>query len=63
MLVLTRKLGEQIVVPSLNLTVTIVAIENNKVRIGITAPAGVDVHREEVWQRICEQTLDCVHKD
>jgi len=54
MLVLSRKGGEQIVVPNCGLTVTVLAIEGNKVRLGFTAPDDVAVHRAEVWQRICE---------
>jgi carbon storage regulator len=52
MLVLSRKLGERIVVPYCDLTVTVVAIEGGTVRLGITAPADVAVYREEVWDRI-----------
>jgi carbon storage regulator len=51
MLVLSRKLGEQIVVPSCEMTVTVVAIEGNNVRLGFTAPLDVDVYRQEVLQR------------
>jgi carbon storage regulator len=57
MLVLSRKLGERIVVPDCNLAVTIVAVEGNKVRLGICAPAETAVYREEVWQQICQQEL------
>jgi carbon storage regulator len=52
MLVLSRKVGERIVVPEYRLTITIVAIEGNKVRLGISAPPEVAVHREEVWHQI-----------
>ena len=51
MLVLARKLGEKLVVPSCGLTITILRVQGKKVRLGITADAGVEVHREEVWQR------------
>ena len=53
MLVLSRKLGERIVVPQCELAVTVVGIEGNKVRLGISAPTDVGVYREEVWQQIC----------
>ncbi len=53
MLVLSRKLGERIVVPEIDLTLTVVAIEGNSVRLGITAPAEIGVYREELWQRVC----------
>jgi carbon storage regulator len=52
MLVLTRKVGEQIVVPQYQLTVTVVGITGNRVRLGISAPHDVVVHRQEVQQRI-----------
>jgi carbon storage regulator len=49
MLVLSRKLGERIVVPDRGLAVVVLAIDGNRVRLGITAPADVAVYREEVW--------------
>ena len=52
MLVLSRKLGERIMVPQCGMSVTVVAIEGNVVRLGFTAPSEVGVYREEVWQRI-----------
>ena len=52
MLVLSRKLGERIMVPQCGLSVTVVAIEGNVVRLGFTAPTEVGVYREEVWERI-----------
>jgi carbon storage regulator len=55
MLVLCRKVGETIVVPALNLRLIVVSVEGKKVRLGVTAPATVAVHREEVWDRISHQ--------
>lgn len=55
MLVLSRKLGERIIVPSCEMSVTVVAIEGNTVRLGITAPANVGVYREELWRRVCAE--------
>jgi carbon storage regulator len=52
MLVLSRKLGEVIVIPGIDLTMTVVAIEGNSVRLGITAPPEVRVYREELWNRV-----------
>ena len=63
MLVLSRKLGECIVVPSCELTITIVAIEDNKVRLGIAAPSDVNVYREELWQRIRAQLSHSLDKE
>ena len=56
MLVLTRKLGERILVPHCELAITIIAVEGNAVRLGISAPEDIAVYREEVWQQLCEQT-------
>ncbi len=54
MLVLTRKLGEEIVIPSLDVTIRLLEVRGDKVRLGIEAPADVAVHRKEVWDRIRE---------
>lgn len=53
MLVLTRKIGEKIVIDN-SITVTITAIDGNKVRIGVTAPPEVTINREEVQRRLAE---------
>lgn len=47
MLVLSRKLGESIVIAG-EITVTVCHIKGNQVRLGITAPSDVPVHREEI---------------
>jgi carbon storage regulator len=51
MLVLSRKIGEKLVFPSLGVTVQVVRIEGGKVRLGIEAPPEVRVHREELQQK------------
>jgi carbon storage regulator len=51
MLVLTRKVGERIHIGN-NIVVTVVRIQNDKVRLGIDAPSDVAIHREEVFQRV-----------
>ena len=56
MLVLSRKPGEVIVVPQCEITVTVIAVQGNKVRLGFVAPYDIDVYREEIWQKIREQT-------
>ena len=58
MLVLSRKVGEKIVVPACGLTITVVALKGGRVRLGIVAPEDIRVDREEVWQRLVEQTED-----
>ena len=50
MLVLTRHCGEQIVIAE-EIVVTVVAIEGNKIRIGVEAPKSVRVDRQEVHER------------
>ena len=52
MLVLSRKLGERVLVPQCSLSITVVAVEGNMIRLGFTAPSEVGVYREEIWQRI-----------
>lgn len=52
MLVLSRKKNEQIVIGEGLITITIVEIRGDKVRVGITAPPDVKVHRKEVQDRI-----------
>lgn len=52
MLVLSRKAGEQIHVPDCGLTIRVIDIRGNRVRIGIAAPQGIGVYREEVWGRL-----------
>jgi carbon storage regulator len=52
MLVLSRKIGEQVVVPQCQLTVTVLEITGGRVRLGIAAPANLVVHRSEVCERI-----------
>ena len=54
MLVFTRKVGEQIVLDG-NITITIVAIEGNKIRLGVQAPRSVRVDRAEIHQRRLEE--------
>jgi len=51
MLVLTRRMGERLFIADHEVVVTVLAVKGDKVRLGITAPAHVGVHREEVWSR------------
>lgn len=50
MLILTRKVGETLMIGD-DVTVTVLGIKGNQVRIGVNAPREVAVHREEVLQR------------
>jgi carbon storage regulator len=51
MLILTRRVGETIMIGS-NVAVTVLGVRGNQVRIGINAPRDVAVHREEIYERI-----------
>jgi carbon storage regulator len=59
MLVLSRKVGERIVVPNSNLVVTVLSVKGHQVRLGVSAPADVAVYREEVWLQASGKTRRC----
>ena len=51
MLILTRRVGETVMIGN-NVTVTVLGVKGNQVRIGVNAPKDVAVHREEIYERI-----------
>lgn len=64
MLILTRRVGETLMIGD-SVTVTVLGVKGNQVRLGITAPRDVTVHREEIFQRIHPEsdTAAAVPKD
>jgi carbon storage regulator len=51
MLILTRRVGETVMIGN-EVTVTVLGVKGNQVRIGVNAPKDVAVHREEIYERI-----------
>jgi carbon storage regulator len=56
LLILTRKIGESLMIGA-EVTVTVMAVKGNQVRIGINAPKDVVVHREEVYDRVKHEQM------
>ena len=51
MLILTRRVGETVMIGD-DVTITVLGVKGNQVRVGINAPKSVAVHREEIYERI-----------
>lgn len=57
MLILTRRIGESLMVGD-EVTVTVLGVKGNQIRIGINAPKNVEVHREEIYHKIQREKDD-----
>lgn len=57
MLVLTRSVGERLIIGNGEIKLTILDVRGNQVRLGIDAPKNIAVHREEIFLRIQEEDL------
>ena len=57
MLILTRRVGETVMIGN-EVTVTVLGVKGNQVRLGINAPKDVAVHREEIFERIKAERTD-----
>ena len=56
MLILTRKVGESVLIGD-DISITVLSVRGNQVKLGVQAPKEVSVHREEIYQRIL-QSID-----
>jgi carbon storage regulator len=54
MLILTRRVGESLIISD-DMKVTVLGIKGNQIRIGVSAPRQVTVHREEIYNRILRE--------
>jgi carbon storage regulator len=56
MLILTRKLGESIRIGD-DITLTVLSVKGNQIRLGVDAPRDVEVHRQEIYDRILDEQM------
>jgi carbon storage regulator len=57
MLILTRRVGESLMIGD-EISVTVLGVKGNQVRLGVNAPKTVSVHREEIYQRIQQEKAE-----
>lgn len=62
MLILTRRIGETIMIGN-NITVTVLGVNGQQSRLGISAPNDISVHREEIYRKIEAEKAALVHSE
>jgi carbon storage regulator len=62
MLILTRRVGEALMIGE-NISISVLGVKGNQVRIGIDAPKDVAVHREEIYQKIQRENTGSESKE
>ena len=61
MLILTRRIGESVVIGG-DIAITVLGVKGNQVRVGVKAPRDVSVHREEIFERIQREEQTDLHR-
>ena len=62
MLILTRRLGETLIIGD-DVNVTVLGVKGNQVRLGVNAPRDIEVHREEIYLKIQQERLQKIDKE
>ena len=60
MLILTRKTNETIIVNN-NIKFIVLGVKGNQVRIGVEAPEKIEIHRQEIWEKIQQEKISAIN--